>query len=199
MRYLLWAVGIISFVAFISVIADGGDGVDAARVAPRELNRLPASTQDPIPDAASSKLSLPKELEGSSIEVGFTQDGEPEPHLLAVAGEGTVKLYELQENAPATDRKKATAPTPAPEGEASKTMPVELYVKRMSQAIDVDHFFTALQPRPKRRCKDQYVVRIKRGSKFRERRGCSNQSNDAFAALAQNAFRDAFLVWRKGK
>jgi hypothetical protein len=199
MRYLLWAVGIISLVAFVSVFAGGSDGVDAARVAPREINRLPASNIDPIPDVTTSKMSLPQELEGSSIEVGFTQDGEPEPHLLAVAGGGTVKLFELQEATRVVDNRHATAPSPAPESEASKMMPVELFVKRMSQAVDADHYFSAPQPRPKRRCKDKYVLRIKQGSKFRERRGCSNQSNDAFAALAQNMFRDAFLVWRKGK
>lgn len=195
MRYLAWAVGIVSIVAFFSVMADAAEV--AARVAPKQANRIPQSNPEPEETPAPPVLNLPKELEETSVEVGFSQEGEPEPHLLAIAKDGAVKLFELPEKSPALDKKKASAASEPPSEAKPSELPVPVYVKRMQQLLERERFFSAAQPRKKGRCRDEYVLRVKQGSKFRERRGCAVQSNDPFAGIAQNFFRDAFLSWSK--
>lgn len=141
---------------------------------------------------------VPMSLEGSSIEVGFSQDDEPEPHMLVVYEAGQAKLFQLEPRTKAEDRRAARQPSSAPAAEQTKVMLPETYAKRLTQAVETEKFFTAPQPRAKR-CKDRYILRVKQGDKFRERRGCSMQADDPYAAFAQNIFRDAFTVWNKAK
>lgn len=157
MKQLFWAVFFSVIIVFVSVVAESS-----------EPNEVSAPYED------------------SSIEVGFSQDGEPEPHLRAIAKDGRVTLFEIAEN--------ATSPT---EGDAGREMQPRVYMKRMRQGIEQEGFFSAPQARPKGRCKDKYVIRITQGQRTRERRGCSNQSNDRFAAFAQMVFRDSFLSYRQ--
>ena len=126
------------------------------------------------------------ETEYSSIEVGFSQDGEPEPHLLVVAEGEKVTVYQLAEGA-----NRVIAST------QGREMPTDIYMKRLSQAVDENGFFSARQVREKRRCHDAYVLRIKVGIRVRERKGCGIQGNDPFAAFSQNFFKDAFVAWRR--
>ena len=118
--------------------------------------------------------------------------------MLIVADQSDVKVYQLTEAKNRTeDLKKAKGPTEVPAGVDGKKMSSELFQKRLTQGLETYHFFTGGQPGRKRGCKDEYVVRILHAGKFRERRGCSNQNNDQYAAFAQNAFREAFGAWNK--
>ncbi|MBI3543971.1 MAG: hypothetical protein HY075_11930 [Deltaproteobacteria bacterium] len=195
MRLLLWAAVVASVMTVVSLYAEAAD--DAARVAPKTVNRLPASNDSAPTVVEEQDAPLSSELAGASIEVGFSQDNEPEPHLLAVGGEGRVQLFQLGEVSPELDRRPASEAKDVPQGTAPKGMPPGVFARRMKQAVEVEKFFSARQPKPKRHCKDHYLVRIKMGDKFRERRGCTNQSNDPFAGFAQLFFRDAFVMWSR--
>lgn len=201
MKYLFWAVCISLVMTVISVVAEASETKqEAARVAPAAVNRLPASS-DPASSVSEDQLAaqeLGQELEGASIEVGFTQDNESEPHLLAVAWVDRVQVYQL-EAAPERDERVAKIATQPPMSAQPKLMPVKIFSKRIHQAIDEERFFSARQARPKGRCHDRYILRVKYGGRFRERRGCTNQSNDPFAAFAQLFFRDAFVTWSRSQ
>lgn len=200
MKYLLWIVAMASTLTFVSVCVDAQDWDQnvAARVAGKPANRLPASVEETAPEPSDSPASLPDELRGASIEVGFSQDNEPEPHLFAYAADNDkIQLYQLKEAPAEADARVARAPSVPPAEAASKTLSVAVFLKRINQVVEADGFFDAAQARRKTNCKDRYVLRIKAGGKFRERRGCTNQTNDPFAAFAQVFFRDAFVAWSK--
>lgn len=197
MRYLMWVAGVACVMAFVSVFAEAVDAEPAAKIASKAPNRLPASAGEVVPGYDEKSDQLPPELEGASIEVGFSQDGEPEPHLLGVARGGTVNVYQLREAGLQISRGLASVPAEPAADLPSKKMAPGSFAKRFNQVVNVENFFTARQPKPKHRCTDKYVLRVRLGTKFRERRGCSNQSDDAFAGIAQNFFRDAFLAWSK--
>jgi hypothetical protein len=136
-------------------------------------------------------------LSDASIEVGFSQDGEPEPHMLAVASAGEVRVYQVREREKEPGRRSLASATPAPAEIEGRELSKEVFLKRLRQAVDDHGFFNARQVREKRRCHDSYILRVKVGKRFRERRGCSIQGNDPFAAFSQNFFRDAFLAWKR--
>ena len=133
-----------------------------------------------------------------SIEVGFVQEDEPEPHFLMVESKGEIEVFELPQLPSEQDRKIASLPTPTPKSK-SRSISGESYTKRFHQAVDERAFFEARQVKPKGRCRDKYILRIQQGEKFRERRGCAHQEDDPFADLAQLIFKDAFLAYRSGK
>ena len=196
MKFLFWMAGLASVMAFVSVFAEAAEDGPAARVANKAETQLPASTEDSTKD---DDERIPGEFEGASIEVGFSQNNEPEPHFLAVVHEGSVKLYQLEEHRKVSGRAIASVKSEPMADLPAREMPVSAFHKRVRQAMTDVNFFTARQPKLKRKCKDRYILKVRVGDKYRERSGCANQSNDPFAVLSQRFFRDAFVSWGKGK
>lgn len=198
MRYLLWMAGIISVMSFVAVLAEAASVQDKeppAKIASKASQAIPTSSLDPVPvlNKAEVDAELPASLWSASVEVGFSQDGEPEPHLLAVAARDRVELYQVEK----ASRKIASAPVTPPENSKARAMPPSVFAKRLHQIVDDEGFFTKKQPKFKRGCKDRYTVRIKYKNMYKQRTGCANQHDDPYAVFAQLFFRDAFIVWTR--
>jgi len=135
----------------------------------------------------------------TSIEVGFFQQGEPEPHLLVVAGKESATVYQLPELPQKEDLKVAKAPRAPLADDKGVAMSLEQFKKRFTQAVDEEGFFSNKVTRKRGKCGDQYILRIQHEGRFKERRGCTYDPKDPFAGFAQLIFRDAFLLSNKGK
>lgn len=193
MKYLLWSVIIASMLTVITVFAEADDEDLPARVAPKSTNSLPSPSNGRGPNPYKENMeAIPASLSGASIEVGFSQEGEPEPHMFAAVDDTKVRVYH-------TEHSRSPASVSSLENKPSTLMSVEVFAKRIHRVVDDDRFFSAKQPNAKPHCKDKYYLKITMSGKTRVRSGCANQNNDPFAQFAQVFFKDSFLAWQNTK